>query len=429
MEIKASKGTRDILPPDVEAWQLVEEASRRMFALYGFHEIRTPIFESTDLFARSTGADTDIVTKEMYTFTDRAGRSVTLRPEGTPGVVRAALEAGLLRRPEAERFYYIGPMFRYERPQKGRYRQFSQIGVELLGSAHPVADAEVMQMALALFASLGISDARLQINSVGHAECRASYRSALLDALAPHREELCPDCRRRLDVNPLRILDCKVPGCAALKEKAPSILDHLCDDCRNHMSRVQEALRALEVPFTINSRLVRGLDYYTRTTFEVTSSGLGAQNALCGGGRYDDLVASMGGPPTPAFGFAIGTDRLVMAVAEGKRERPACPSPADVYIVHLGQAGFDEALRAARALRFRGVAALFDPESRDLKKQMSRASACGARYTLIIGDSELERRAYALKRMSDGIQKDVAAGQWDEITREVVHGGEQRVGA
>jgi len=432
MEIKASKGTRDILPPEVEDWQLVEETSRRIFALYGFREIRTPIFESTDLFVKSTGSDTDIVTKEMYTFTDRAGRSVTLRPEGTPGVVRAALEAGLLRRLEAERFYYIGPMFRYERPQKGRYRQFSQIGVELLGSAHPAADAEVMEMALALFSSLGIGDARLQINSVGHAECRATYRVALREALVPHRDRLCPDCQRRLDVNPLRILDCKVPGCAALKEKAPSILDHLCDDCRTHMSRVQEALRALDVPFTINPRLVRGLDYYTRTTFEVASGGLGAQNALCGGGRYDDLVASMGGPPTPAFGFAIGADRLVMllgAVVEGQRARPACPSPADVYIVHLGQAGFDEAFRAARALRSRGVATLFDPESRDLKKQMSRASACGARYTIIIGDSEIERRAYALKRMSDGIQKDVAAGQWDEITREVTHGGQQRVGA
>ncbi|HEY3176095.1 MAG TPA: histidine--tRNA ligase [Candidatus Polarisedimenticolia bacterium] len=425
MKFTAAKGTRDILPGEVEIWQRVEACAHRLFTLYGFREIRTPIFEPTELFGKSTGADTDIVIKEMYTFPDRSDRSLTLRPEGTPGVVRAAIEEGLLRRGDVERLYYIGPMFRYERPQKGRYRQFSQIGVEVFGSAHPAIDAEVMEMVVALFTSLGIESARLMVNSVGHPGCRPAYREALRAALLPRSDELCADCRRRLDVNPLRIFDCKVPECGRIRQEAPVILDYLCQECGDHLRQVRECLEALEVPHDLNPRLVRGLDYYTRTTFEVASDRLGAQNALCGGGRYDDLVASMGGPPTPGFGFAIGADRLVMVVAE----KGACPVPADVYIVHLGDAALKEALSAARHLRRRGLTTRLDPDARDMKKQMAKASAWGARQALIIGEQELTRGAYALKRLADGRQVDVPAGNWDEIKREVAHGGQDALGA
>ncbi|HZI93292.1 MAG TPA: histidine--tRNA ligase [Patescibacteria group bacterium] len=428
MTIKAAKGTRDILPGEVETWQRVEQAAHRVFRIYGFQEIRTPIFEATDLFNKSTGSDTDIVTKEMYTFNDRGDRSMTLRPEGTPGVVRAALEHALVGRSEIERLYYMGPMFRYERPQKGRYRQFSQIGVEVFGSAHAATDAEVMEMVVVLLRDLGIVDASLQINSVGHAGCRPAYRTALREALEPRRAELCPDCQRRLDTNPLRILDCKVPGCAAIVAAAPSIIDFLCEECRDHFSQVRECLVALSVQHEVNPRLVRGLDYYTRTTFEVSSDRLGSQNALCGGGRYDELVASMGGPATPGFGFAIGTDRLVMVVAETAGAGETLPR-GDVYVVHLGEAALREGLAAAHSLRAMGFVTRFDPDARDLKKQMSRASAWGARYSLIIGDREIEQGRYALKRMADGIQKDVPARQWDVIGREVAQGDGHAVGA
>jgi len=427
-DLKAAKGTKDILPEEASAWQHVEETSRRHFALYGFEEIRTPIFEPTELFNKSTGSETDIVTKEMYTFTDRSERSLTLRPEGTPGVVRAALEHALLRKGEVERLYYIGPMFRYERPQKGRSRQFSQIGVEVFGSAHAAVDAEVMEMVLALFRKLGVAQSSLQVNSVGCAACRPRYRTALQEALAPYRDKLCPDCVKRLDTNPLRILDCKVPGCIEIRQKAPSILSFLCEECRQHFEQVRGLLDALGVAYQVNERLVRGLDYYTRTTFEVASSSLGAQDALCGGGRYDDLVASMGGPATPGFGFAIGADRLVMVLSESPGRDITAP-PADVYVVHLGAAGLKEALVAARKLRESGLAARLDPDPKDVKKQMSRASAWGARYALIIGERELERGAYTLKRMSDGFQRELRAGDWDEVAREIAAGGGHAVGA
>jgi len=418
MAIKSAKGTRDILPGEVGGWQRVESAAHRIFALYGFREIRTPIFEPTELFVKSTGSDTDIVTKEMYTFTDRGDRSITLRPEGTPGVVRAVLEHRLVGQGEIERLYYLGPMFRYERPQKGRYRQFSQIGVEAFGSAHAATDAEIMQMVIALLADLGIADALLQINSVGHSECRGVYRQALRDALMPRRDELCPDCQRRLDVNPLRILDCKTPGCMQIVATAPRILDYLCSDCSTHFAQVRECLETLSVRHEVNPRLVRGLDYYTRTTFEVVSDKLGSQNAICGGGRYDDLVASMGGPAVPGFGFAIGEDRLVMVAAEMPGAGP-CSAPADIYIVHLGPEALKEGLAAAGALRARGLATRIDPDARDLKKQMSKAAGWGARYALLIGERELQGGKYALKRMADGEQHEVPARQWDQIRLEI----------
>ncbi len=422
MQIKAVKGTRDILPGETEAWNWIEGACRSLFELYGFAEIRTPLFESTELFVKSTGSDTEIVTKEMYTFKDRGDRSVTLRPEGTPGVVRAAIENGLLHAGRVERFYYIGPMFRYERPQKGRYRQFSQIGAEVFGTEHPAVDAEGMQMALAFFRRIGITNAVLRVNSLGHPGCRPAYREALREAFMPHRESLCDDCRRRLEVNPLRILDCKVPGCAPVKAMAPIILDFLCEDCAKHFEQVKQTLDLLEVPHHVDPRLVRGLDYYTRTAFEIVSEDLGAQNAICGGGRYDDLVHAMGGPRIPGYGFAIGTDRLVLAALAGKSPKEACPRPPDAYIVHLGAPALAEALRAARHLRALGLSARLDPDARDMKKQMSRAASTGARFALIIGERELEQGRYSLKRMSDALQRDVEAGQWASLAREIDDG-------
>jgi len=424
VELRAAKGTRDVLPGEVEIWQRIEQAVHRIFAGYGGREIRTPLFEPTELFVKSTGSDTDVVTKEMYTFEDRAGRSLTLRPEGTPGVARALLEHGLLRRGDGDRVYYIGPMFRYERPQKGRSRQFSQIGAEWFGSPHPAVDAEVMEMALALFTSLELSDLGLTINSVGHAACRAEYRRKLREALLPRQAELCPDCQRRLDANPLRILDCKVPSCQPIKDTAPVILDSLCGECRAHFDAVRGYLDVMEVQYTVNPRLVRGLDYYTRTTFEVTGGALGAQNALCGGGRYDDLVGSMGGPPTPAFGFAIGLDRLVLMVAaEQEAGRAAAGAPAtDIYIAHLGEEALRSGLAAARALRRAGLTARLEPDARDMKKQMSRAAAAGARYTLILAEAEMARRSCALKRMSDGVQTELPLGDWQRVVQEMAVG-------
>ncbi|HET9481049.1 MAG TPA: histidine--tRNA ligase, partial [Candidatus Polarisedimenticolia bacterium] len=325
---------------------------------------------------------------------------------------------------EVERLYYIGPMFRYERPQKGRYRQFSQIGVEVFGSAHPALDAEVIDMAVSLFAGLGIADARLQVNSVGHPECRARYREALRQSLEPRRAELCADCRRRLDTNPLRILDCKVPECGVIRREAPGIQEFLCEECRDHMAGVLQALETLGTACTVNPALVRGLDYYTRTTFEITSGRLGAQNALCGGGRYDGLVASMGGPPIAGFGFAIGADRLVLAVLEGEEGGQACAAPIELYIVHLGEPALQAALAAAKALRGLGLAVRLDPDARDLRKQMARASSSGARYAIILGEREMERSIYALKRLADGTQTEVAAGDFEAIAKEVAHGGD-----
>jgi len=418
-QIRAIKGTRDILPSAVDVWQRVEEITHSVLSRHAYREIRTPILESTELFVKTTGADTDIVTKEMYTFQDRAERSLTMRPEGTPGVVRAALEAGMLRSGDIERLYYIGAMFRYERPQKGRYRQFAQIGAEAFGSADAALDAELIQMGMVLMNELRIAGARLAVNSVGHAECRAGYRTALASALRPYASALCEDCVRRLDTNALRILDCKVPGCQPIKEKAPSILDHLCAPCSAHFAGVRAHLDTMGVSYVVEPRLVRGLDYYTRTIFEITGSGLGAQNAICGGGRYDTLVAAMGGPDTPAVGWAIGEDRLVM---EAQEAGVTGGGRLDLYLVHVGEKALKEALVVAGSLRTRGLSVRLDPDDRDMKKQMARASSVDARFALIIGDRELERGIYALKRLSDGRQVEVPGGSWESIVQEVANG-------
>ena len=418
--IEAAKGTRDILPGEVARWQLVEQQARDIFTLFGFREIRTPIFESTELFTRGVGEATDIVAKEMYTFLDRKGRSLTLRPENTAPVARALIEHGLLRGAEMHRLYYIGPMFRYERPQKGRMRQFAQIGVEVVGSDHPAVDAETLQMLMLFLGRLRLGALELQVNSVGCSVCRPVYRDILVAALRPHRDALCTDCRRRLETNPLRCLDCKVPADRAIVDGAPPILEHLCADCAAHFARVRGHLDGLGVAHTVAPRLVRGLDYYRRTTFEVVSTSLGAQSALLGGGRYDGLIEELGGPPAPGFGFAMGEDRLVMSLPG---DLPGLEQASGVFIVVLGDEAVAAGLLAAARLREAGRAAVVEPApQKSLKAQMRRANDLKARFVLILGADEIARGTLTVKRMADGAQQEVAAASLVQALTELEHG-------
>src|SRR5229473_1100811 len=393
--IKAVRGTRDILPPDTALWQHVEQACRHIFHLYNFHEIRTPIFEDTQLFARSVGEETDIVSKEMYTWEDRTraasekSQSLTLRPENTAGVVRAYIEHKLWER-GLSKLYYIGPQFRRERPQKGRYRQFYQIGAEVIGptsagSESPARDAEVLELLATFLDRLGINDWTLQLNSIGCPKDRAVYNEALRKALEPVVAKMCSDCQRRAVMNPLRVFDCKVPEDQPIIDKLPRISQFLDQPCRQHFDEVQAILKATGIPFTLNDRLVRGLDYYTRTAFEFTHGALGAQNAILGGGRYDGLSEALGGPSAPGIGFAIGEDRLVMALTESAE---AVYRKPDVYIAPLGAGMNREAARLARELRRHDLVVELGDESFRLKKSLETASKLGAKYALIAGENE-----------------------------------------
>jgi len=414
--IQAIKGTRDILPEEAGKWQLAEATARRVFRRYGFREIRTPIFESTELFARGIGEGTDIVSKEMYTFTDRGGRSLTLRPENTAPVVRAAIEHNLFRRADSERLYYIGPMFRYERPQKGRMRQFHQIGVEAFGSVEPAVDAEVIEMSTVFLQELGIPDTDLAINSVGCETCRPAYRERLREFLAPRLDELCPDCRRRYQENPLRILDCKA-GCRRFLDGSPTLLETLDTPCRDHFEAVRRCLEHLGVPHRIEPHLVRGLDYYMRTTFEVLTATLGAQNALLGGGRYDHLVEDLGGPSVPGIGFASGLDRLILSLAPGAGEAAAGP---DFFVAVQGAASFDQALRLVRDLRRRGAWAEMDSNpGRSLRAQTRRADQLRARHILFLGEDEIRKGVLTVRRMEGGSQWEVPASDLERLMGEV----------
>ena len=412
--IKAVRGTRDLLPPETALWNFVEAAVRDVFRAYNFHEIRTPIFESTELFSRSVGEDTDIVSKEMYTWEDRSraesekGQSLTLRPENTAGVVRAYIEHKLWDR-GLNKLYYIGPQFRRERPQKGRYRQFYQIGAEVIGppsagSESPARDAEVLELLATLLDRLGIKNWNLELNSVGCPNDRAVYNEALRKALEPVVGQMDADCQRRAVTNPLRVFDCKVPADQPIIEKLPRISQFLDEPCRKHFAQVQEILKSAGVEFQINDRLVRGLDYYTRTAFEFTHGALGAQNAILGGGRYDGLSESLGGPPAPGIGFAIGEDRLVLALKESAE---AVQRQPDVYIAPLG-AGMDcEAARLARELRRHDVVVELGDESFRLKKSLETASKIGARFALIVGENEVKSASFALKNLETGEQVSV----------------------
>jgi histidyl-tRNA synthetase len=405
-EYRAVRGTRDVLPDEAPRWQLVESTAREHFARYGFREIRTPVLESTELFARGVGGSTDIVRKEMYTFL--AGEeSVTLRPENTAPVVRAFVEHALHRTATAEypeRVYYLGPMFRHERPQKGRQRQFHQIGVEVLGSPLALADAETLDMLWTFLGRLGLTGLTLALSSVGDETCRPAFRDALRAWLAPRLPRLCEDCRRRYAENPLRVFDCKVEADRAILRDAPVLLDLLCAPCREHFDEVQGHLRDFGIPFEVDARMVRGLDYYQRTVFEVTSSGLGAQNALLGGGRYDGLVAELGGPPVPGFGFAAGIERLLMLLPEGAG---AAAGP-DVAVVALGPEGFSAGVLLARRLRAAGLSVQLPLALRPMGAQLRRAERAGARYALFLGKDEIASGRYGLKDLSTGEQRDLA---------------------
>ncbi len=406
------KGLRDILPPETSLWQSVETTARQILHLYNFKEIRTPVMEFTEVFTRSIGEDTDIVEKEMYTFSDRAGRSLTLRPEGTASVVRAFVQHALFQKAGPHRFYYIGPMFRYERPQKGRYRQFHQIGAEVFGDPGPRIDAEVLDMLHLFFKRLGLQGLKVQLNSLGCNECRPLYREALLKSLSSTVGSLCGDCQRRYHRNPLRVLDCKVPSCQSALEDIPRMIDYLCESCRAHLDGLMADLQLLGLEYEINHRMVRGLDYYTRTVFEVNAEGLGAQNAVAAGGRYDNLVKEFGGPDTPAIGFAIGMERLTMLLSE----EPPLQVPLG-YFITMGEEAQKEAFVMASEARRQGFALEVDYSGRSVKAQFRRADSSGARYAFIIGEDELRQEVIKYKRLSDGTQGVVPKAEFINFLR------------
>ena len=418
---QAVKGTRDILPPESALWNRVEQTARQVFAAYNFHEIRLPCFEETELFARSVGLDTDIVQKEMYSFEDRDSTSISLRPEATASVVRAYLEHGMHTRPGLAKLYYIGPMFRRERPQKGRFRQFYQIGAEVLGGSDaPAIDAEVIELVMVFIEKCGLKGCALTINSIGCADpagggagCRPKYVARLREELEQVREQLGPDSQRRIETNPLRVLDSKVEGEQPVIAALPSILDHLCDACREHFDSVQGELKERGIRYELNHRLVRGLDYYTRTTFEITAPGLGAQDAVCGGGRYDGLSELLGGPPTKGIGWALGTDRLLLALeaAGAKAEEKL-----DCFIIWLGP-GRASARALARQLRDHGAAVELLYEEMKLGKALERADRLGARFAVIVGEDEVKQKKFTLRDLAAGKQEALSE---DELAKRIL---------
>jgi histidyl-tRNA synthetase len=388
----------DLLPPDIFLWQKVEEAAREVFRVYGYQEIRPPIMEATAVFTRSIGETSDIVEKEMYTFPDKAQRSMTLRPEGTASIVRCYVEKNLHNLAAPQKFYYYGPMFRYERPQKGRQRQFYQIGAEAFGEKGARMDAEIISMLGTMLERTGLEELRFKINSIGCQECRPGYRDALTGFLSSKIDDLCEDCKRRYERNPLRILDCKARGCIELRKDAPFVSEHLCDGCKTHFDELMEILDLLDVRYEVDPRMVRGLDYYTRTTFEVTSEHLGAQDAVAAGGRYDRLVEEFGGRSTPAVGFAIGMERLISLIKNNKEH---IPSP-EIYIAAHGSDAYKEALLLARSLRVEGFWVELAYSESSLRSQMKRADKSGAFFALIIGEDELRSGTVSWKNMKDG---------------------------
>ena len=398
--IRAVKGTRDLLPPDTAVWNQVEEVSRAVFHAYNYREIRTPILEETQLFARGVGAETDIVTKEMYTFEDRDGSSLTMRPENTAGVMRSYIEHRLDQRPGVQKLYYIGPMFRRERPQKGRFRQFYQIGAEAIGSESPATDAEVIEMVVEILARSGLDHFELLVNSVGCSKCRPRYIEQLREALRPFIPQLSPDNQRRAETNPLRVLDSKVPEDEPIINQLPNILDSLCGECREHFERVRLYLTDRGIKFEVRPRLVRGLDYYMRTTFEVVHGNLGAQNSVLGGGRYDGLAEQLDSKiPAPGIGFSIGEDRLVMAVSENRK-----PAGLDLYVAPMDEPALRHAGVLARELRATGASVEVGTAAK-VKRAMEIANKVSARRVLIIGEEELAAGEYSLKDMTSGTQQ------------------------
>lgn len=405
VKVTSIRGFNDILPVESGLWSHIEGHARRVFNNYGFSEVRLPALEKTDLFLRSIGDTTDIIEKQMYTFTDLHGDSLTLRPEGTASLVRAYIEGKLYTEPVA-RLFYTGPMFRYERPQKGRYRQFYQIGAEVLGEDSPALDAETIEMLWVLTTALGVEGVEIEVNSLGCAECRPTYKDTLLEFLRARSESLCENCTRRIETNPLRALDCKAEGCKEATDKAPSVVDSLCEGCAEHFDGLKESLTLRGVPFKVNPRMVRGLDYYTRTTFEVTArsgGALGAQNSVAAGGRYDGLVEELGGPATPCFGFALGMERLAMLV-----DRDLQQDDPLACLIPMGEAAEKEVIGLSRALRDLGLRVIVDYRGGSLKSSMKRADRVGADFALILGDDEIKAGSITIKNMKEGGQASLA---------------------
>jgi histidyl-tRNA synthetase len=404
-KFQAIRGTRDLLPPDTSVWNRVEQVAREVFGTFNFGEIRPPVFEPTELFARSIGAESDVVSKEMYSFEDRDESSVSLRPEATASVCRAYIEHGMQQLPQPVKLYYMGPMFRRERPQKGRYRQFYQIGAEVLGGSDaPAIDAEVIEMLMTFFDRVELTGATLHINSIGHnaPNCRPAYVELLRSELIKVKDQLGEDSRRRIDTNPLRVLDSKVEKEQAIIAKLPHIADHLCAECVAHYAAVKHELELRGIFYAENWRLVRGLDYYMRTTFEIIATGLGSQNAVCGGGRYDGLVEILGGPPTKGIGFAIGEDRLILSLQESGKGTVA--QGCDVYVAWMGDKTYATAVRAARDLRNAGFVVEIPPVAQKFGKALGQADRLGAKYALILGEDEVTEGMWTLKALSDGSQ-------------------------
>ena len=407
---QAVRGTSDILPEEQPYWRYVEKVIEDISRLYGYRRIDTPVFEDTGLFRRSTGEYTDIVQKEMYTFDDRGGNSLTLKPEGTPPVCRAYIQYGLQNLPRPVKLYYISPIFRYDRPQAGRYRQHYQFGCEAIGDADPTLDAEVIDMAWQFFKSLGLVNISLQLNSIGCKKCRPAYLSVLKEHYAGRINGLCADCKTRLEKNPLRLLDCKQPSCQKIAESAPKNASYLCPECDEHFKKLQEYLGLLGIPFELNHRLVRGLDYYTRTVFEIQPEEEGAQSTLGGGGRYDDLIEELGGKPAPALGFATGIERIILNL---KKETVAVPTPPGLraLIAYLGDTAREEAIKLAASLRRAGVSAVTTTGGKSLKAQMRQANSLDVRYAVIIGEDEVKAGTATLRDMANARQETVAIGE------------------
>lgn len=403
---KAIKGTKDVLPNEVHKNQYLESTALDIAEKYGYHEIRTPVFEHTELFQRGVGDTTDVVQKEMYTFDDKGGRSITLRPEGTAGAARAFLENGLCNEALPQKVCYVTSCYRYEKPQAGRLREFHQFGVECFGTQSPLADAELIALAKSIFDTLEVKDIHLEINSIGCPECRSKYYDALRAYFAERQDELCDTCKGRLERNPMRILDCKSPICREIAKDAPAVLDYLCDDCKEHFEKVQAYLKAQDIEYTINPRIVRGLDYYTKTVFEFVSDAIGAQGTVCGGGRYDGLIEELGGQKTPSLGFGMGLERLQLVM-----EAQDCPFPEaekpDLFIVALGDSATMKAVEISKDMRAEGFSVLYDLNQRSVRAQMKYANKMGAKFNVVIGDDEVLSGKAKLKDMETGEETDI----------------------
>ncbi len=421
MLTEAPKGTKDIYGSYMEEWQRVEQVMRELCSDFGIKEIRIPIFEHTELYLRGVGETTDIVQKEMYTFKDKADRSITLRPEGTAGVARSFIEHGMYNNPQPTRRFYIGPMFRYENTQKGRQRQFHQFGVEMLGSYSPALDAEAISVVAELLKRLGIKDVELRINSLGCNECRQRYNTALKEYIGSNIDKLCDDCKSRFDKNPLRVLDCKEEGCQKIIAEAPVVLDYLDDECKEHFETVKAILDDMGIKYTVDEKIVRGLDYYTRTVFEFVANGIGAQGTVCGGGRYDNLIAECGGQPMGCAGFAVGIERLLLML-EAQNGEFKETNEMDIYIGSIGKEGLVKSQGIAYCMRSEGIRAEGDSVGRSVKAQMKYANKIGAKYSVILGDNEIAEDTANLKNMETGEQEQIKVSELVEIMKKKING-------